>query len=197
VSTTLARYPNASLGIPSLIVDRFGHDLKPITDELIRVRDQTDRFGVNAFALAAPQIGVNLRVFLWRDSKGRDRFVVNPEILAVSGSNYADEQCLSFLGPRFIGSDAKEGHRPGLELQVDRPSHIVCRHQDESGEWFQVEAGDIVARMFCHEIDHLNGLTFLDRVTKQVRKQALRRWAKMHPDQADKVIPKRGVKVAA
>lgn len=181
--TTLLRYPSPALTFPSLLVDHWGFDLKPITDELVKIRNQTDDRGVNALALAAPQIGVNLQIFVWRDTAGADHFVCNPEILETDGTQFDDEQCLSFLGPLQIRSSVgKQVYSAGLEFQVARADRIKVRYQDHEGKFELVETSGLVSRMFQHEIDHLHGKTYLDRVSKQMRKQAIKRWAKIHPD---------------
>jgi peptide deformylase len=176
----LLRYPTPSLLLPSLPVTRWGVGLFPILEELKEARSTIDELGVNAFGLAAPQIGINLRIFVWRNGKD-DIVVTNPKYLSRSGTIHADEQCLSFLGPF---DTLRNRWLPGLELQVPRYAEIRVAYEDQWGDDCILEANDSeggsVARMFQHEMDHLDGLTFLDRVSGPVRKRAVKQFEKLH-----------------
>lgn len=174
---TLLRYPHPALSVPSHPVENFDSGLSDLVDDLKTHRDDVDHLGVNAFALAAPQIGVNLRVFIWRDPDETDVVVVNPEIVSRSGAQFAEEQCLSLLGQFSVRQSL---FAPGLSLQVQRFDEITVRYQDEEGIAYQIQCDGILSRMFQHEVDHLDGLTILDRVSRPVRKQALRKWERIH-----------------
>lgn len=102
--------------------------------------------------LAAPQIGVPKRVIVVLESPAEDRkylAVINPEIVSACGEETAEEGCLSV---------------PGIYEKVKRPQSVVVRGLDESGREVTIEATGLMARAFCHEIDHLNGVLFVDKI---------------------------------
>ncbi len=103
--------------------------------------------------LAAPQIGVNLRVAIIDLSVGSDPnaliVLVNPEVIEVSGEQKEEEGCLSI---------------PDVSERVIRPQRVRVRAANESGVVREVEGEDLLARALSHEIDHLNGLLFADRL---------------------------------
>ena len=108
----------------------------------------------NGVGLAAPQIGVLRRCCVVLETNvedDEDAYIIeliNPEIISVDGEQEGPEGCLSFPG-RF-----------GI---VRRPEHVVVRAQDRDGEFFEVEGFGLTARAFCHEIDHLDGVVYMDR----------------------------------
>ena len=98
--------------------------------------------------LAAPQVGVLRRVCLVLDEEtGEFIELINPEIIAQSGEQTGLEGCLSV---------------PGMWGMVERPMQVRVRAQDRSGQTFEAEGEGIVARCFCHEIDHLDGHLFTE-----------------------------------
>jgi len=113
----------------------------------------------NGVGLAAPQVGVLRRACLVLETnveEGEEDYIielVNPEILSVDGEQEGPEGCLSFPG-RF-----------GI---VRRPEHVVVRAQDRNGEFFEVEGYGLTARAFCHEIDHLDGVVYLERADRML-----------------------------
>ena len=108
--------------------------------------------------LAAPQIGVPLRVFTYNVEDIGVGHVVNPE-LALSVDTEVDiEGCLSI---------------PGLTFDVERPISAKVRGQDVNGQAIEIEANELLARVFQHEIDHLDGVLYLQRLTKDLRKEAM------------------------
>lgn len=103
--------------------------------------------------LAAPQIGVNRRVAIVDLSVGEDPsaivVLVNPVLLSTSGEQKEEEGCLSV---------------PDVSERVLRPARVVVRAGDADGRVRELEGSGLLARAFCHEIDHLNGLLFVDRL---------------------------------
>lgn len=99
--------------------------------------------------LAAPQVGLLRRVVVidLRDGKGTLE-LVNPEILSQDGSQIGDEGCLS---------------APGEWAKVERPMRVTVKAFDRHGEEFTVSGEGLLARALCHEIDHLDGVLFIDR----------------------------------
>ncbi|MTV25589.1 peptide deformylase [Nitriliruptoraceae bacterium ZYF776] len=117
--------------------------------------------------LAANQVGVLKRLFTWELDVGEDEeeliggAVVNPVLLDSSEElQEGDEGCLSF---------------PGLFYPVDRPLRIEVEHRDLHGDEHTVQLEGFLARIFLHEMDHLNGILFIDHLAKHDRKEAMRR----------------------
>lgn len=123
-----------------------------ITPRIIKLLDDladTMYFENRGIGIAAPQVGVLRRVFIVDvgDEHGLIEFI-NPEILETSGSQTDGEGCLSV---------------PGKTCSVERPSHIKVKAMNRNGEWFELEADDLLARCICHENDHLDGILFIDK----------------------------------
>ena len=108
--------------------------------------------------LAGPQVGVVERVFVWEvgDEHGA---VFNPVIIATSSDQVESEEgCLSL---------------PGLYYPVTRPDRVVVEGLDENGDPVTLEADELLARVCQHEIDHLDGVLFIDHLSEELRKEAL------------------------
>ena len=93
--------------------------------------------------------GVSRRVVVV-DDDGELIELVNPEILETSGEQDGMEGCLSV---------------PGEYWMVKRPNHVKARAQDRHGDWFEIEGEELIARCICHETNHLDGVTIMDRAT--------------------------------
>lgn len=107
--------------------------------------------------LSATQIGIAKRVFVM-EINGRRRICFNPEIVESSKNlEDFDERCLSF---------------PGQSFTIKRPSSVQVKYQTAWGEWIHETLGDLEARCFQHEFDHLNGITMWDRHKEQNAKQS-------------------------
>lgn len=106
----------------------------------------------NGVGLAAPQVGMLRRVVVIDVGEGVIE-LVNPEIIAYSGEQSGIEGCLSF---------------PGEWGLAKRPNYVKVRAQDRNGEVFEIEGRELLARAFCHEIDHLNGIVFKDVVDRML-----------------------------
>jgi len=117
----------------------------------------------NGIALAAPQIGVQKQVVVW-DIDDEPLAIVNPEIVESDGEWVYDEGCLSI---------------PGLYVEMLRPKTVLVRGVDLNGEIIEIEADELEARMFQHEIDHLNGVLMFDRMTPEQRKEAMAEYRKL------------------
>ena len=105
----------------------------------------------NGAGLAAPQIGILRRVVVVVDGSDQMLELVNPEILAEEGEQDGLEGCLSV---------------PGYYGFVKRPMKVRVKAQDRTGTWFEAEGEEIVARCFCHEIEHLDGHVFTEHADK-------------------------------
>lgn len=109
--------------------------------------------------LAAPQVGVLERIFVYAldDTVGA---IINPELMVRSKETETDiEGCLSL---------------PGLQYPVERPVSVTIRGVDESGETVEIDADGLLAVVFQHELDHLDGVLFIDHLPEDMRKEALR-----------------------
>jgi peptide deformylase len=128
---------------------------KLIADMLDTMRDAP---GVG---LAAPQVGSGLRIFVWEVEEEHGAFV-DPVIVERSDEVVdGEEGCLSI---------------PGLLYDVPRADRVVVEGKDENGRAVRLEATDFLARVFQHEIDHLDGVLFIDRLSPALREQAIAEW---------------------
>lgn len=108
--------------------------------------------------LAGPQVGVLERIFVW-EVEGEHGAVLNPVIVARSDDTVTEEEgCLSL---------------PGLYYPVERAAHVVVEGTDETGAPLRLDAHGLLARVCQHEIDHLDGILFIDRLPDELRKDAL------------------------
>jgi peptide deformylase len=119
-------------------------------------------------ALAAPQIGVQKQVVVW-DLGDEPLAIINPVIVESDGEWIYDEGCLSI---------------PGLYVEILRPKMVLVRGVDLAGNVVEIEADELEARMFQHEIDHLQGVLMFDRMTADQRKQALRDYRRLEEEAA-------------
>jgi peptide deformylase len=121
--------------------------------------------------LAAPQIGVSKRLFVMdvREPDTDPRAVVNPVIVERSGTERGEEGCLSL---------------PGLVGIVERAARIVVEGQDLDGRRIRIEASEMLARCIQHEIDHIDGILFIDRLSPINRKMLLGKWKKVQKEGA-------------
>src|SRR5439155_15630597 len=123
-------------------------DIQQLVDDLIQTM-----YAAPGIGLAAPQVGVPLRIFVVDLSVGRNpadlMTFINPEFVERDGMQLEEEGCLSV---------------PGFNATVARPARAVVKGLDRDGHERSVEGIDLLARAFQHEMDHLDGLLFLDRV---------------------------------
>ena len=118
-------------------VEKFDGRLHKLLDDMVET--MKDAHGVG---LAAPQIGILRRVVVV-DTGEEVLELVNPTLLETDGEQMGAEGCLSV---------------PGKYGLVNRPYYAKVRAQDRNGEWYEVEGEEIIARCFCHELDHLDGI---------------------------------------
>lgn len=113
--------------------------------------------------LAAPQIGVQKQIFVY-DIDGEPVTLLNPKIVESRGEWVYDEGCLSI---------------PGLYVEMLRPKEVLLEAVDLNGNTIQVEADELLARLFQHELDHLNGVLMFDRMTPDQREEAMREYKRI------------------
>ncbi len=144
----------------SRLVTDFNPRLHQLLDDMADTLTEA-----NGVGLAAPQVGVLRRAVLVVETnvpEGEDEYIielVNPEIIDSSGEQKGAEGCLSF---------------PGEYGLVKRPMYVTVKAQDRNGNWFVVNGEGITARCFCHEIDHLEGLTFDSRSERMLTEEELK-----------------------
>jgi peptide deformylase len=148
---------------PARPVDEITPEIQALIDDMIETM-----YAAPGIGLAAPQVGVPLRIFVVDLSVGRDlnqlAVYVNPEFIERDGMQLEEEGCLSV---------------PGFNATVVRPSRVVVRGLDRSGEERRVEATGLLARAFQHEMDHLDGVVFVDRLRGIKRDLIVRRIQKL------------------
>lgn len=126
-------------------------EITPKIEELIG--DMIDTmYEANGVGLAAPQVGILKRVVVIDVGEG-PIIMINPEILETSGEQTGDEGCLSL---------------PGKAGQVTRPNYVKARAFDENMEEYIIEGEELLARAICHELDHLDGHMYTEKVEGQL-----------------------------
>jgi peptide deformylase len=146
------------------VVDVDGRAIR-LVEQMFDTLDHSD----GGIALAAPQIGVQKQVVVW-DLDGDRRAIFNPEIVESSGEWVYDEGCLSI---------------PGLYVELVRPRTVLLRGVDVNGEIIEYEADDLEARMYQHELDHLNGVLMFDRMGDEQRREAMAEYRRITSGEAD------------
>lgn len=125
---------------------------KPVTQMTDRLATLIDdmfdtMYEANGVGLAAPQVGVLRRIVVIDIGEGEPLVLINPEIVESDGEQIGAEGCLSL---------------PGLQGEVARPQHVICKALDRDMQEITVEGEDLLARAICHELDHLDGILYKD-----------------------------------
>ena len=158
---------------PEPVLQQVGEPVTEFNDELRKfVADMFETmYASQGIGLAAQQVGVAKRVTVIDLSQGEDPAqkltIINPEIISRDGKLYEEEGCLSF---------------PDIIEKVVRAAKVKIRAQDEYGKWFEMDGDDLLARCFQHEIDHLDGVLFLYRMSPLKRSLNLRKIRKLQAD---------------
>jgi peptide deformylase len=162
----IVKYPEPVLSQPGEPVTEFNGELHKLVADMFETMYKAQGIG-----LAAPQVGVSKRVTIIDLSMGKepkDKLVlVNPEIIVSEGKQYEEEGCLSF---------------PEIREKVQRAARVRIRAQDENGKWFELDGDELLARAFQHEIDHLDGVLFIFRMSTLKRGLTLRKIRKLQAD---------------
>lgn len=124
-------------------VENIDNKVLTLLEDMADTMYQEDGVG-----LAAPQVGVLKRLVVIDIGAGLIK-LINPEIMEQSGQQKGIEGCLSV---------------PGISGEVVRPHKVCIKAQNETGAYFELEGTDLFARAICHEIDHLNGVLFIDKI---------------------------------
>lgn len=136
--------------------DKFGIRLAMLLKDMAETMYDAEGVG-----LAGPQVGIRRRVAVVDVSEDRNGLLelVNPEIIERSGTQTGREGCLSL---------------PGRQAVVTRPDHIKIRAQDRHGNLFEREAEGFEARAICHEVDHLNGILYIDVMDRELTEEEIK-----------------------
>ena len=159
----VVKYPDPVLAKPGTPITVFDAKLKTLVAEMFE-----SMYTAQGIGLAAPQIAISQRLTVIDVSfkkNPKDKLVlINPEIVETRGKQNEEEGCLSL---------------PDIREKVTRAAWVKVKAQNEDGEWFEVEGEELLARALLHEIDHLNGVLFIDRISRLKRELVLRRIRKL------------------
>ncbi len=154
----ITKYGAAVLEKPGAPVSKFDEELRKLCDDMFE-----SMYAAQGVGLAAPQIGLGLRLAVIDVSTGKNpeaRLVLaNPEIIHTEGEQREEEGCLSL---------------PGYRGSVIRPLYVTVRAQDATGKAFEIRGEGLLARAFCHEIDHLDGVLFIQHLS-MLKRDLIRR----------------------
>jgi peptide deformylase len=145
----IVKYGDPILEKPATPVKNFDAELEQLTEDMF-----ASMYAAQGVGLAAPQIGTSLRVAVVDVTGGKNPeakiVLANPEIIHAEGEKREEEGCLSI---------------PGFRGYVIRPQFVTIKAQNVKGENFEMRGEDLLARAFCHEIDHLNGILFIQHLS--------------------------------
>ena len=145
----ILKYGAPELQTQSTSIDRVDEEIRTLAQDMLETM-----YAAPGIGLAAHQVGVNLRLIVLDISGGEETghqlILTNPEITEQEGTQEAEEGCLSI---------------PGFIAVVERPSKIHVVGQDLEGNPQELDAEGLLARVVCHEIDHLDGILYLDRAS--------------------------------
>lgn len=132
-----------------VVLRKKSREVKEINEKILTlIEDMKETmYHANGVGLAAPQIGILRKVVVIDVGEG-PIVLINPEIISKEGSQIDEEGCLSI---------------PGVQGKVDRPMKVTVKALNEKGEEFILEGQELLARAICHEIDHLDGVLFIDK----------------------------------
>jgi peptide deformylase len=159
----IVKFPEPVLQQPGEPVTEFDGELRKFVANLFETMYASQGIG-----LAAQQVGVAKRVTVIDLSLGKDPaqklVLINPEVISREGKQYEEEGCLSF---------------PDIREKIARAAKVRIRAQDEKGKWFEMDGEELLSRAFQHEIDHLDGMLFIFRMSALKRDLNLRKIRKM------------------
>ena len=159
----VVKYPDPVLAVRGEPVTEFGPELKTLVDEMFESMYEAQGIG-----LAAPQISISKRITVidvsFKKNPEERIALINPEIVERTGKQVEEEGCLSL---------------PDIREKVQRAAWVKVRAQDVTGAWFEVEGEELLSRALQHEIDHLDGVLFIDRISRLKRDLVLRRIIKL------------------
>ncbi|HXB62025.1 MAG TPA: peptide deformylase [Acidobacteriaceae bacterium] len=162
----IVKYPDPILTQKSKPVTVFDKKLRTLVADMFE-----SMYADKGIGLAAPQIGILQRITVvdlsFKKTPEEKLVLINPEIVEREGKQLEEEGCLSL---------------PEIREKVSRAAWVKVRAQDEHGEWHEYEGDELLARAFQHEIDHLDGVLFIDRISALKRNLILRKIKKLQRD---------------
>jgi peptide deformylase len=154
----IVKYGDPILEKPTAAIADFNAELEELTEDMF-----ASMYAAQGVGLAAPQIGKNIRLTVVDVTAGKNPeakiVLINPEIIHAEGEKREEEGCLSL---------------PGFRGYVVRPQFVTVKAQNAQGEHFEIRGEDLLARAFCHEIDHLNGILFIQHLS-MLKRDLIRR----------------------
>jgi peptide deformylase len=161
----IVKWYNPILTIPAEAVRDFNGDLASLAENMIATMN-----AYNGLGLAGPQAAASLRIFVMKNKK-ESLVACNPRILIHGPETVMDEGCLSL---------------PGVYNQVSRGTKVDMKYTDVLGNERDIYLEGLEARIIQHEVDHLNGILFVDRMSRQMRSSTLREYTKKFPHASQK-----------
>lgn len=162
----IVKYPEPVLQKAGQEITEFDNELRQFIADMFETMYASQGIG-----LAAQQVGVPKRVTVIDLSQGQDPaqklVLINPKVIHKEGKQYEEEGCLSF---------------PEIREKVSRAARVKVRAQNEKGEWFELDGEELLARAFQHEIDHLDGVLFIFRMSALKRSLNLRKIRKLQSE---------------
>jgi peptide deformylase len=159
----ITKFGNAVLESSAKPVEKFDEELAKLCEDMFE-----SMYVAQGVGLAAPQIGLSKKLAVIDVSVGKNPeaklVLANPEIIHVEGDQREEEGCLSL---------------PGFRGSVLRPAYVTVRAQNVKGETYEMRGEGLLARAFCHEIDHLNGILFIQHLSMLKRDLIKRRIRKL------------------
>ena len=145
----IVKYPEPGLEQKCERVETFDEKLRQLATDMLETM-----YAAPGIGLAAPQVGENIRLLVIDVTSGHEDghqlILVNPEVAEAEGRQREEEGCLSL---------------PGITAVVERPKTVVVKGQDLDGNPMEIRGEELMARVLCHEIDHLDGILYLDRIS--------------------------------
>lgn len=158
----IKKYPDEVLKKKALSVENIDNDLQRLIDDMIETM-----YAAPGIGLAAPQVGVSKRLIVidvnTKDEKYPLIVLINPEIVEADGFIDSEEGCLSV---------------PGYTSTIKRAERVVVKGLDRNGKPVQIEGTGLLSRALQHEIDHLDGILFIDRLSSIKREFFKKRYLK-------------------
>jgi peptide deformylase len=159
----VVKWPEPVLAKVGEPVTVFDAKLKQLVEEMF-----DSMYAAQGIGLAAPQISISKRITVidvsFKKNPKEKIVLINPEIIERKGKQVEEEGCLSL---------------PEIREKVTRAAWVKVRAQNASGEWFELEGEELLARAIQHEIDHLDGILFIDRLSRLKRDLVVRKMKKL------------------
>ncbi|MBI5182333.1 MAG: peptide deformylase [Nitrospirae bacterium] len=164
----IKKYPDPVLTKKAERIEKIDQEIQKLIDDMIETM-----YAAPGVGLAAPQVGHSIKLTVFdssvKEEEGRLTVLINPEIIEKSGEIIMKEGCLSV---------------PGFEAEIKRPEQIKVNGLDRNGQPITIEATGFLARVIQHELDHLDGILLLDRISILKRNIYKRRFIKKQREES-------------